>query len=157
MPTAAVLTIPVGFISPTWKITSKGMFAGSCIGVVLLVMTLEALRRASREYDSYIVRAHVKAVTAFSALPSNNDSDSDRNKDPLVQSSARPIPAPGAMNFRPSPVQQLVRALLHMAQFAVAYFVMLMAMYYNGFVIISILVGAGLGAFVFSWQSMALP
>jgi copper transporter 1 len=36
-----------------------------------------------------------------------------------------------------------------MLQFGLAYLIMLLAMYYNGFVIISIVVGAWLGAFVF--------
>ncbi len=32
-----------------------------------------------------------------------------------------------------------------------------MAMYFNGYIIISILIGAWLGAFVFSWHSVSLP
>ncbi|KAI1658071.1 hypothetical protein F4813DRAFT_357254 [Daldinia decipiens] len=39
-----------------------------------------------------------------------------------------------------------------MVQFAVAYFVMLLAMYYNGYIIISIFVGAYIGAFIFHWE-----
>jgi len=34
---------------------------------------------------------------------------------------------------------------------------MLLAMYFNGYIIICILIGAFLGAFVFGWHSMALP
>jgi copper transporter 1 len=49
---------------------------------------------------------------------------------------------PGAGKFRPNLFQQTIRALLHMMQFAVAYFIMLLAMYYNGYIIISIIVGA---------------
>ena len=58
--------------------------------------------------------------------------------------------------FRPSIFQQIIRASLHMVQFGVAYFVMLLAMYYNGYLIISILIGAFLGAFVFSWETLNL-
>lgn len=58
--------------------------------------------------------------------------------------------------FRPNAIQQVVRATLHMVQFAVAYFVMLLAMYYNGYFIICIVIGAWLGAFVFSWESVSL-
>jgi copper transporter 1 len=42
-----------------------------------------------------------------------------------------------------------VRALLHTCQFAVAYFIMLLAMYYNGYVLLSIFAGAFVGAFLF--------
>lgn len=51
-------TIDACFIAQSWQITSRGVFAGSCIGVVLLVVTLELLRRAGKEYDRYLVRQH---------------------------------------------------------------------------------------------------
>jgi copper transporter 1 len=135
------------------------MFAGSCIGVLLLVVALEALRRASREYDAYIARSHQKKNNATTSSPPstarleevndpNNKASSTQSTTPLLQSQA---------TFTPNVFQQLVRAFLHMAQFAVAYIVMLLAMYYNGYMIICIFLGAFVGAFVFSWHSLALP
>lgn len=58
--------------------------------------------------------------------------------------------------YRPSLVEHTVRSLLHMVQFAVAYFVMLLAMYFNGYIIICIIIGAFLGAFIFSWEPVDL-
>ena len=131
------------------------MFAGSCIGVLLLVISLEALRRASREYDAYIVRAHLKnSATPSTAASRLRDASDDPSKTPSTQSTT-PLLAP--QSFTPNLFQQLVRAFLHMAQFAVAYIVMLLAMYYNGYIIICIFLGAFVGAFIFSWHSMALP
>ena len=43
-----------------------------------------------------------------------------------------------------------------MLQFAVAYFVMLLAMYFNGYIIICIFIGAFLGSFIFSWEPVSL-
>ena len=133
------------------------MFAGSCIGVLLLVICLEALRRASSEYDAYIMRSHMKninlAPTAASRLQNASD---DPSKTPSTQTqSTTPLLQP--QTFTPNLFQQLVRAFLHMAQFAVAYIVMLLAMYFNGYLIICIFLGAFIGAFIFSWHSMALP
>jgi copper transporter 1 len=136
-------TVDTCFLSSSWHNTSKGMFAGSCIGVILLVVVLEALRRAGKEYDRY---SHVVS----SASSANGTS-----KTPVTTAEPActgPVPA---QHFRPSVMQQAVRALLHMlyvvplelvwsallifcSQFAVAYFVMLLAMYYNGYIIISI-------------------
>jgi copper transporter 1 len=131
------------------------MFAGSCIGVLLLVISLEALRRASREYDAYIMRAHLKNTTFPSVTTARvQDVSDDPGKTPSTQSTT-PLLTP--QTFTPNLFQQLVRAFLHMAQFAVAYIVMLLAMYYNGYIIICIFLGAFVGAFVFSWHSMALP
>jgi copper transporter 1 len=58
--------------------------------------------------------------------------------------------------YRPSPIEQGIRALFHMVQFAVAYFIMLLAMYYNGYIIICIFIGAFLGALIFSWEPLSL-
>ena len=76
--------------------------------------------------------------------------------------------------FRPTVLQQAVRAFLHMTAFAVAYLIMLyaccfkytdfqranlaprLAMYYNGYVIICIFVGAFIGFFIFGWESVTM-
>ena len=57
------------------------------------------------------------------------------------------------VTFRASPLQQFVRALIHAATFGLAYVVMLLAMYYNGYIIISILLGALLGKFFCDWMT----
>jgi copper transporter 1 len=141
------------------------MFAGSCIGVLLLVVALEALRRASREYDAYIARSHQR---------NNNNNNNNTFPPPSTASTARleeandptkvsptqsttPLLQQPQTTFTPTVSQQLVRAFLHMAQFAVAYIVMLLAMYYNGYMIICIFLGAFVGAFVFGWHGLALP
>ncbi|KAM5434272.1 copper transporter complex subunit Ctr4 [Microsporum ferrugineum] len=150
----------IGFISSTWRITSRGMFAGSCIGVILLVMSLEFLRRVGHEFDNYIA-GQPSLFNSFSssstALGSPNGSkDADQPKpDTPGSSSALNRCADPAVGGRRSPtlLQHTLRSLLHMVQFGVAYFIMLLAMYYNGYFIICILIGAFLGSFVFSWKS----
>lgn len=44
-----------------------------------------------------------------------------------------------------------------MATFAVAYFIMLLAMYFNGYIIICIFIGALLGKFLCDWESYKFP
>ncbi|KFA63341.1 hypothetical protein S40285_01811 [Stachybotrys chlorohalonatus IBT 40285] len=146
-------TIDSCFISETWRVRSTGMFAGSCIGVVLLVMSLELLRRSVKEYDRYLIRKHlerrlVASPTAVASTPSRKDSG-DGAVAPITTLSS-------ASGYRPNIFEQAIRALLHMLQFAVAYFVMLLAMYYNGYIIICIFIGAYLGSFVFQWETLGL-
>jgi copper transporter 1 len=132
------------------------MFAGSCIGVILLVMSLEFLRRASKEYDRYIVKqAQLKQQQQQSTdhAPESH-SDNGSGKTPALATIAPP--SSNLRAFRPNVFQQIIRALFHMVQFAVAYFIMLLAMYYNGYIIICIIIGAFLGAFVFSWEPISL-
>lgn len=109
-------TIDSCFLASTWKITSTSVFAGSCIGVVLLVMSLEMLRRAVKEYDRFLIRKHA-ASQVVATKPPKGASD---------EGSPSPACAPVASKgYRPTIFEQAVRALLHMMQFAVAYFVML--------------------------------
>lgn len=43
-----------------------------------------------------------------------------------------------------------------MMQFGVAYIVMLLAMYYNGYFLICIFLGAFVGSFIFNWETLGL-
>jgi len=110
-------TVDSCFISRHWHNTSSGMFAGSCIGVILLTMTLELLRRCVKEYDRYLVRAR-----STRAIPVATRDDDGGGKTDGAGGSSTVTPCYG---FRPSLAQQAVRAFLHMLQFAVAYFIML--------------------------------
>ncbi|KAL1837213.1 hypothetical protein VTJ49DRAFT_4114 [Mycothermus thermophilus] len=144
-------TVDACFISSTWKIRSAGMFAGSCIGVILLVMSLEMLRRAVKEYDRYLINKHL-ASQGQSRRPVSSS-----GKAASDEGSPAPVCVTVAgQGYRPALFEQAVRALLHMLQFAVAYFVMLLAMYYNGYIIICIFIGAYLGSFVFHWEPLGV-
>ncbi|KAJ5103844.1 hypothetical protein N7532_004373 [Penicillium argentinense] len=207
-------TIDACFISHSWHITSRGMFAGSCIGAICLVLCLEALRRLGREYDAFILRRArlrqlylskkaskssasyasaeenhaietaaktsqgndaretvtaepveqqdqiIPAATAAAAAAGNlseKPSSESTRHEKKSQSCSYPINnADTTLSYRPSPVEQVVRALLHTLQFGVAYIIMLLAMYYNGYIIICIFIGAFLGSLVFSWEPVSL-
>ncbi|KAF5023129.1 hypothetical protein F66182_4824 [Fusarium sp. NRRL 66182] len=145
-------TVDSCFISNSWHVTSNGMFAGSCIGVVLLVMSLEFLRRAVKEWDRHLLRQHASKYSQGTATGAAMDgSDSNKAGNTAISCHADVPP------FRPNIWQQAIRALLHVMQFAVAYFTMLLAMYYNGYIIICIFIGAYLGAFVFQWETLSAP
>ncbi|PKX98295.1 high-affinity Cu transporter CTR3 [Aspergillus novofumigatus IBT 16806] len=168
-------TIDSCFLSSQWHNTSRGMFAGSCIGVICLVICLEFLRRVGREYDAFIVRrAHLRkqylSATASSqgrTCATDADADASAENSQETTRSVQGAASKGAPQticsaledktpVRPTLIEQLVRAMLHMLQFAVAYFVMLLAMYFNGYIIICIFIGAFLGSFIFSWEPLNL-
>ncbi|KAL2195319.1 Ctr copper transporter family-domain-containing protein [Corynascus similis CBS 632.67] len=140
-------TIDSCFIASSWKITSKGVFAGSCIGVLLLVIVLEMLRRSVKEYDRYLINKHFQSLAAARGPPSPKSMSDDGSRVPKC-------PAVVNQGYRPTVFEQAIRALLHMLQFAVAYFVMLLAMYYNGYIIICIFLGAYIGSFIFHWEPL---
>ncbi|KAI2626124.1 Ctr copper transporter family-domain-containing protein [Hypomontagnella submonticulosa] len=151
-------TVDACFISSSWHIRSAGMFAGSCIGVILLAMLLEFLRRSVKEYDHFLVRKNANAGSHVAVTNQSNDgNDSGRNSPKggpnttAASASCNPVASDG---YRPKLYEQAIRALLHTAQFAVAYFLMLLAMYYNGYFIICIFIGAYIGSFVFQWEKI---
>lgn len=59
--------------------------------------------------------------------------------------------------FRATALQQLVRAVIHGITLGVAYLVMLLVMYYNGFIFISVILGAVLGKFLCDWMVVRIP
>lgn len=85
----------------------------------------------------------------------NNGKDLTRVDERTTRSHNFTSRDPKAQLFRPNFFQQMIRAGLHMVQFGVAYFIMLLAMYYNGYIIICILIGAFIGSFIFSWEPVA--
>jgi len=145
------------------------MFAGSCIGVICLVIALEFLRRLGKEYDQYILRdfrarhSPIRSTSSYATRAGPTDSEpaeasngNGNGSESSKLSGAKTIAMGQSGSFRPNLLQQAVRALLHMLQFAVAYFIMLLAMYYNGYIIICIFIGAFIGSFVFSWQTVSI-
>ncbi|KIW81837.1 hypothetical protein Z517_04863 [Fonsecaea pedrosoi CBS 271.37] len=150
------------FISQDWQITSGGMFAGSCIGVICLVISLEFLRRLGREYDAWIAKRDRKLLSAAAATRSHTEDSSSSNHEagngkqpsPSSQLVDRTVYQRPRVPWLTLLQRQVIRSLIHMVQFGVAYFIMLLAMYYNGYIIICIIIGAFLGAFIFSWDQL---
>ena len=197
-------TVDACFISSDWHVRSKGGFAGSCIGVVCLVILLEGLKYLQRKHDRSIVLAAaqkarrmkkqkmledqeyeseyqkrggessrekdgIETLTRASSTRMTQDPSSGSGSSSCCNPGPAPVPIPAPLvpalisTFIQSPTdppgrlrltvpQQALRALIHTAQFAVAYFVMLLAMYFNGYIIICIFLGAYIGSFIFSWD-----
>ncbi|KAJ7621098.1 Ctr copper transporter family-domain-containing protein [Roridomyces roridus] len=112
-------TVDSCFITEQWHVQTTRQYAGTLIGVFLLVVVLEAFRRMSRAYDGFILR---------------------RYKDRVGQSNKE---------FRPSLFQHLLRSLFYLVQFSAAYLLMLAAMTHNGGLILAIFSGAFAGFLFF--------
>lgn len=116
-------TVDSCFLSSTWHVKSKGAFAGSCIGVIFLVIALEGLRRFQREFDRYLHRANARASAP--QLLTEEESET-------ASTSRKGLDSQGSRIDQLKLWQHLLRSTLFMVQFAVGYFVMLLAMYFNG-------------------------
>lgn len=115
------------------------MFAGSCIGVIGLVIALEFLRRVQREYNRLINRQDDDAATAALVAGRASTTSVDEHNPAKVPHAnvatilSHDLPTTRVQADRMTLLRrQLVRALLHMMQFGVAYIIMLIAMSFNG-------------------------
>ncbi|CEI69573.1 hypothetical protein FVEN_g7089 [Fusarium venenatum] len=132
-------TIDACFLASSWQIKNQGMMAATCIGVILLVILVEFFRRLGKEYDALLQRGFQRQATTHSVALA------------AAGCTGAVVPTRQTLTYRASPLQQFIRAFIHAATFAGAYIVMLLAMYFNGYVIISIFIGAGLGKFFCDW------
>ncbi|RCI12754.1 hypothetical protein L249_0527 [Ophiocordyceps polyrhachis-furcata BCC 54312] len=141
-------TIDSCFLSDKWRITSTGMFAGSCIGVFLLAVTLELIRRLVKEYDRFLARKHLASH------------DNDHNHRPVndhhPSKEATSVITRVAAEFRPTIYQQAVRAFLQLLLITCAWTLMLLVMYFNVYLTLSILLGFYVGSFVFQWDNIPI-
>ena len=137
-------------LAESWHIKNNAMFAASCIGAALLVVCLEFLRRLSSEWDAYLLRQfqrhlRIQQAALDSAMPSN-----------CCDGPATKLGTHYA-TFRATSLQQLVRAVIHGITLGVAYILMLIVMSFNGFLFISIVLGAILGKFLCDWMVVRIP
>lgn len=145
---------------------------------------LEFLRKTAKDFDAHIVttfRSRAAAIRASRCreqqqqrqLQLTNDGkagmgtpvhgldkvESDGTTPACCEKpSATPLPATGgSIKLRATVLQQMIRSILYMAIFTLAYFVMLLAMYYNGYLLICIFLGSGLAHFLINGFEMDMP
>jgi copper transporter 1 len=140
-------TIDACFLSKNWRVRNQADFAGVCMAVFFLVILFEIIRRFTREYDRHLIRKATKHNAMTSA-----DFTASETGGPSMMSWMNPTPKDV---FRPTIVQQLIRCAGYMVQFGLGYLIMLLAMYYNGYIIICILLGAFVGHFAAGWDDFA--
>ncbi|CCH40617.1 Copper transport protein CTR3 [Wickerhamomyces ciferrii] len=162
---------------------SVRQFAGSCIGVFLLVLSAQWLHRVAREYDAAIARR--KALQFSSAASSDSSVDNVEKNQTITSETYKPssdalafFPENTAFsNFiqpvlytlshnwfwdyrkgstfgsvYPSLVEHLVKSIIFTIQWGQSYIIMLLFMYYNGYIIISCLLGALFGRLIFNYE-----
>ncbi|ODN96369.1 solute carrier family 31 (copper transporter), member 1 [Cryptococcus wingfieldii CBS 7118] len=139
-------TIDACFLSSNWHITSKGMFAGSVIGIFFLCVLIEAVRRLGREYDRWLVR---NAATSCCPSVISAASLSELGKDDGVNV------AKSVIQYVPSWPHQLLRSFVYGSQFTAGFIVMLTGMYFNIWILIAIFIGQTAGYFFFGRDTVS--
>jgi len=143
-------TLDSCFLTSVFHVRSQFGFFAVCLSAFLLVIVLEFFRRLQRDFDRYLLIKHAASKDeSYSAprdmeeklLPTSKDKSTSMGHNVLMLET-------NAM------IEQLARGLIHMVQFAVSYCIMLLFMYSNGFIIISILLGATVGFAMFTRDTL---
>lgn len=146
------------FISESWHVKSSGGFVGTCLASFFLVLFLQWLHRFNKEVDLAIAnRPHFDVFFKNGELVDGE----------LVDAKTLEFETPNTRNpflvalshtwllrrGKTTMFEHLIRCVLYVIEWGLAYFVMLLFMYYNGYVIISSLLGAFVGRLLFTYNS----
>ncbi|KAF7782138.1 hypothetical protein Agabi119p4_1514 [Agaricus bisporus var. burnettii] len=119
-------------VFPGWHITSKSFFVFSFFIVVALGIFYEYLRIFSRQFDYNLAQTLKNNDKSKGLLPG------DRHSKQVVIGTRVPL------------VPRVLRAGLYGATVFLSFFLMLIFMTYNAYLILAVVLGAAIGHFVFS-------
>ncbi|KAF9993677.1 hypothetical protein BGZ65_010759, partial [Modicella reniformis] len=128
----------------SWRIDTPFALIISCIIIIGLAASYELLRAQSRRYEERLIegarKRHGGESSTRAGVSSNGIAE---HEDEILL-----LPS-GMSGLRLSSQQQLTRALFYMAQVFVGFFLMLIFMTFNGYLMASTVIGSGLGFFYF--------
>ncbi|KAK9722933.1 copper transpport protein [Basidiobolus ranarum] len=117
----------------------------SCLGIILIAIVHEYIRRVARQFDRSIATQNYKYTSAInnSSGPEKIEISSfgeNENHDSQI------VREPAQIAW----LQQICRSLLYMLQALISYSLMLVFMTFNGYLMMSTIIGATLGFFIFA-------
>lgn len=147
-------TIDTCFIARSWHVKSRGMFAGSCIGVFFLVFASQWLHRFCREYDFAIIRRKQVNDTILESSSDSLPMSMAPTEHPMVYAITHKwlLKTPEPSQVTSSIPEHFIRSVLFTIEWGLSYIIMLLFMYYNGYIIISCILGALFGKLVFTYN-----
>lgn len=133
-----------------WSTHSVGAFVASWFAVFLFSIAYEALKT----FRDYLARREFTARRNSLSTPSGvnaDDPNSERANDSAL------IPSNQNENRRQNRARllslpHLIQTFLHIIQMGISYLLMLIAMTYNGYLFLAVVLGAGCGHFLFAWS-----
>lgn len=133
----------------TWVPQTAGSLVGACIGLFCLAMLERFLGGARGLVEAWWRRQHASSATQALVTPENASVHShsksiEGGRDYLM--SAGPVPLIASFE----PMRDMVRGAMQAAQSLVGFFLMLSIMTYNAAFLLSVILGLGIGEFVFA-------
>lgn len=154
-------TKDVCFIAESWKTSTKGIFAGTCIGVFGLLLAINWWRRILSQYKIYCAELRSEEVDDFISAGGEVTVKAPPSEamTPFFQTLKHEwfwrldknlcVEVDGQIYIYPSIFEHLLYCVGDTMEWSVHHCVMLLFMYFNGYVFISCMIGAGIGFMIF--------
>ncbi|EGD75061.1 hypothetical protein PTSG_06719 [Salpingoeca rosetta] len=119
-----------------WETKTMGQYVGSCVGVLILAIIYEWGKILRADLDMWISRRIAPKPCCMSLINSSTHQPNSHHSPPA---------APDCVPWH----YQLLRTVCHIVHFTLAYFLMLIAMTYSVGLFVSMVLGSGVGYFLF--------
>ncbi|KAH9040069.1 copper transporter [Lactarius pseudohatsudake] len=131
-----------------WHISSRFIFALSFLAIILISLGYEYIREYQRTVDRHIALALFRSKTRGKGSVSGRSTPEQSG--PEVEEAGLLSGSPKIPACTPIPLYpRILRATLYGVQVFVSFFLMLVFMTYNAYLILAVVIGAGIGHFVF--------
>ncbi|CAM4834846.1 unnamed protein product [Rotaria magnacalcarata] len=135
-----------------WHTTTVGAFTASWFAVFFFAVLYEALKTfrdslSKRDFCQACSQTENRQQTLILSDDQQNERHSENALLPPARSEIRQTNRARLLSF-----SHAIQTLLHIVQMAFSYLLMLVAMTYNTYLLIAIVLGAGLGHFLFGWR-----
>ncbi|KAI1253082.1 hypothetical protein MGN70_005290 [Eutypa lata] len=140
-----------------WHVRGTASLIFSLLAIVAICAGYEALREATRRYEAWTDKQEEtvgpKSPQAKTSTPSRDQKD--HREDGQVVDENTPFLWTGRNQVEVSKRRRLIKSVLYGIQNFYAFMMMLLFMTYNGWVMIAVAVGAGVGYFLFGAHTKA--
>lgn len=133
----------------SWVPRTPGALAGACIGLFCLALFERFLSGARGLLEAWWRRQQASSATRALVTPDNASTHShsksiESGRDYLMSASPIPLVAPF------EPLRDIARGAMQAVQSLIGFFLMLSVMTYNAAFLISVILGLGIGEFIFA-------
>uniref|UniRef100_A0A1A9ZKT7 Copper transport protein n=1 Tax=Glossina pallidipes TaxID=7398 RepID=A0A1A9ZKT7_GLOPL len=139
-----------------WKVTTVWGMVGSAIAVFILALLYEGLKY----YREYLFWKTYNLLEYRPVTAPQTSAESGNRSAVTPQNSAARVQYVGEVIHKQPPsmlsLSHLYQTFLHMVQVTVSFFLMLIFMTYNVWLCMAVVLGAGLGYFLFCWKKSVI-
>jgi len=135
----------------SWRVSGKGTLILSFLAIVALGVFYEYLKQVSKAYDQRVAKVLASNYKGKTTERGRSRSTSPgAEEDTELLSGGRLLRPHFGSGVRIPIFARIIRASLYALLIALSFFLMLIFMTYNSYLITAVVVGAGLGHYIFS-------